>query len=92
MRHQSFLAPNSLVSSASEIDSLKRFWAVVVGCATYRIGGDRHMHQTPFIFQLYRWLPEHPNAQTSFQYERGAIYPATTLRFREMYSIQNEPY
>lgn len=50
----------SLITKAAEADSAKRFWAVVVGCATYRISGDQQMHQTPFTFELYRWLPENP--------------------------------
>lgn len=75
------MVPTSQIIKSAEADSSKRFWVVVVGCATYRSIGDQHMHQIPFTFELNRWLPENPRAMKSFRYQPGAIFYQETLRF-----------
>lgn len=90
-KHEVMMVSTSLINKSTEADSKRRFWVVVVGCVTYRISGDQHMHETPFTYQLYQWLPENPKAMTSFRYQPGAIFNRETLRLQEFDDDKNQP-
>ena len=89
MHNESYVVPNSLIETA--VSSDKRFWVLIVGCVVYRSEGDRYTHQTPFFWQMYHWLPDHPNAMTSFHFVTGSVVGKPDLRLREIYVEGQEP-
>lgn len=86
------LVSNSLILDEVRGDDLPSFWALIIGCALYRIDGDSQIHETPFMIELYRWNADRPAAMTSFRYVPQTIIDQASLRVREITISKGEPY
>jgi hypothetical protein len=91
VKNSVMMVPTSAISQAANSNDRNSFWVLMVGCISYRIPGETRIHQTPFIFEFYQWLPEHPRAMSSFKYAPNAIYPYIGLRMRQIYKNGDEP-
>jgi len=76
---------NNVIAAAINGPLSPQFFITVVGYASYRTGIDSEIiRETPFAFDLYRWVSANPAARTSFNLAPGQVFCQESLRVSEI--------